>query len=236
MHQPGPAQQDALGRPGRPARAQEDPAPAAARGRSWTGARQPGHGDLASRGSPTPGRRRRPRAAAPLLAPALRRRPGGAGIKRDRHPARRRGCRPGRRRSRTHPAAGPPPGRRGVSGPRSRFLAQASHGVLQPGVGQRRGAGPRPPDKGRRPGWRPPRRSALLAQSGSVLIGRRARQRGAHGRNHRTSGLGRRASPGRHGSGRRPPARNPLRQQGPPGLLLASGQRHRQRRPGQQGG
>ena len=111
-------QQDALGRPGGPARAQEDPAAAAARA----------GGGIAGRILGRPGSRTGPGSSEhgePGLQVIADHRPrlrylqhprhvagGGAGIERDRYPARRQDADQRARRSRTHPAAGPPPGRR----------------------------------------------------------------------------------------------------------------------------
>ncbi len=137
VHQLGLTQQDALGRPGRPARAQEDPAPAG-RGRSWIEPGQPGHGDL-EHGEPglqavADDRVRLRHLQHPRYVGG-----GGAGIKRDRYPARRQDADQGAgvaehiRQPDRHPGAGGYPGLVQVPGP-------GPHGILQPGVGQRRGA------------------------------------------------------------------------------------------------
>ena len=139
VHQLTLTQQDALGRPGRPARAQEDPAPAGRRrGRHRSGrgrlARQPEHGE--PRLEVVPDQRQRLRHLQHPRHVAGR----CAGIKRDRYPARRHDADQGAgvaehvRQPDRHPGARRYPGLVQVAGP-------GPHGVLQPGVGQRRGAG-----------------------------------------------------------------------------------------------
>ena len=131
-------QQDALGRPGRPARAQEDPAAS-------------GRGQLVVRpGRPGPGEPEHRKPGLPIIAdqrPRLRRlqhprhvRSGSAGIERDRYPARRHnadqsaGVAEHIRQPHRHPGAGRYPGLVQMPGPGPR-------GAPQPGVGQRRVAG-----------------------------------------------------------------------------------------------